>query len=241
MVPIMAMTKMKGELQERTGSPSGWITGIVAFATLTLLLFLPAGRLDWLEAWIWLGLTLTGALVVMAHVHRRNPGLAERRRRLGAGTPEWDRVMIMLLRLSFVAVLIVSGLDRGRYGWSSLGLGAPAAGAALVVVALLGIGWSMGANRHFETTVRIQEELEHRVIDQGPYRFVRHPGYLYLALLWEGSALMLGSAWALIPATVGVLVLVVRTALEDRFLLSRLEGYREYAGRVRSRLVPFVW
>jgi protein-S-isoprenylcysteine O-methyltransferase Ste14 len=149
--------------------------------------------------------------------------------------------VIGVLRLSFVAVLIVSGLDQGRHDWSSLGFAALAAGAALVAVALAGIGWSMGANPHFETTVRIQEELGHRVIDQGPYRFVRHPGYLFLALLWEGSALMLGSAWALAPATGGVLVLVVRTALEDRFLQSRLEGYRDYAGRVRSRLVPFVW
>jgi protein-S-isoprenylcysteine O-methyltransferase Ste14 len=229
------------EPQGQAGSPSGWTTGILAFATLTLLLFVPAGRWDWPEAWIWLGLMLTGVLAVMAHVHRRSPGLAKRRRRLGSGTPKWDRVVIGLLRLSFVAVLIVCGLDQGRFDWSSLGFAAFAAGAALVAVALAGIGWSMGTNPHFETTVRIQEELGHRVIDQGPYRFVRHPGYLFLALLWEGSALMLGSAWALVPATAGVLVLVMRTALEDRFLQSRLEGYRDYAGRVRSRLVPFVW
>jgi protein-S-isoprenylcysteine O-methyltransferase Ste14 len=235
------MTTSKDEPQGQTRSPNGWSTVVVAFGTLTLLLFLSAGRWDWPEAWIWLVLTLTGALVVMAHVHGRSPGLAERRRRLGAGTPDWDRVVIGILRLSFVAVLIVSGLDRGRYGWSSLGLGASAAGATLVAVGLAGIGWSMGANPYFETTVRIQKELGHRVIDQGPYRYVRHPGYLFLALLWEGSALMLGSAWALVPATFGILVLVMRTALEDRFLKSRLKGYRDYAGRVRSRLVPFVW
>lgn len=234
------MKKDETERQVRAG-PKQWTAIVVAFGTLALLLFLPAGRLDWPEAWLWLGLALTGALVVGAHVRGRNPGLAERRRKAGRGTPTWDRVVISLLRLSFAAILIAAGLDRGRYGWSALGPGALAAGIALVVVALVGIGWSMGANPHFETTVRIQEELGHRVAETGPYRFVRHPGYLCLALLWEGSALMLGSAWALVPATVGVLALVTRTVLEDRFLLSGLEGYRAYAGRVRFRLVPFVW
>jgi len=214
---------------------------IVAFASVSLLLFAPAGRLNWPAAWLWLSLVFGGALVVLAHVRRRNPGLAERRLRSGPGTPSWDRIIVTGLRLSFVGVIVVSALDRGRYGWSSPVWWLSALGAVLMSSALVGIGWSMGANPHFETTVRIQGEVGHRVIDRGPYRFVRHPGYVSLALLWLGSALMLGSRWALIPAGVGVLVLLLRTALEDRFLNEQLAGYVEYAGRVRYRFVPLLW
>ena len=99
----------------------------------------------------------------------------------------------------------------------------------------------MSVNKFAEITVRIQTERGHKVVDTGPYAIVRHPFYVGAFLWIAGIPLSLGSYWALIPAAITVLVVVVRTALEDRTLQSELPGYKEYAARVRYRLVPGVW
>ncbi len=101
--------------------------------------------------------------------------------------------------------------------------------------------WSMVVNPFFEKTVRIQTDRGHRVIDTGPYAFVRHPGYLGFVGWTLSAPLLLASAWAFVPAVLSVVGIVVRTALEDRTLQAELPGYPEYAARVRSRLIPGVW
>ena len=99
----------------------------------------------------------------------------------------------------------------------------------------------MVSNAFFVTTVRIQTERQHTVASGGPYRYVRHPGYLGTLLLHLGVPFMLNSLWAIIPASLFVLVVIVRTALEDKALHAELSGYKEYAERVRYRLLPGVW
>jgi protein-S-isoprenylcysteine O-methyltransferase Ste14 len=99
----------------------------------------------------------------------------------------------------------------------------------------------MAENPFFEKTVRIQSERDHYVIDTGPYRVVRHPGYVGLVPWVLSIPLLLVSARAFLPAGLAVISLLVRTALEDRTLHKKLPGYAEYAARVRSRLVPGVW
>jgi protein-S-isoprenylcysteine O-methyltransferase Ste14 len=101
--------------------------------------------------------------------------------------------------------------------------------------------WSMAANAFFAQTVRIQEDRGHTVATGGPYRYVRHPGYVGGILFQVATPLILGSVWALIPAGLTVCLTIIRTALEDRTLLEELDGYKEYAGRVRYRLLPGVW
>ena len=93
----------------------------------------------------------------------------------------------------------------------------------------------------FSKIVRIQTERGHTVVDTGPYRLVRHPGYAGMIVFMLASALALESLWALIPAALVAVVLVIRTALEDRTLLAELPGYRQYAQQTRYRLVPGVW
>ena len=109
---------------------------------------------------------------------------------------------------------------------------------------MLGFGfgsWALVSNAFFATTVRIQDERGHTVVSDGPYQYVRHPGYAGWGLSWVVTPLMLGSLWALIPAGLGAIALVVRTALEDRMLKEELDGYQDYAQRVRYRLLPGVW
>ena len=214
---------------------------VVGLSITVLPPFLAAGRLDWAGGWIWLATTFIGLAFVRAYVGRRNPGLPRRRSRIGEGTPGWDIALVNVLRLTIVGVLIVGGLDAGRFRWSPLPAWSQAAGVLLMGAGLLIAGLAMGTNPHFEATVRIQDDIGHTVVDQGPYRFVRHPGYAGIILMVAGTALVLGSAWALLPAGLGIITVVLRTALEDRFLRDRLTGYPEYASRVRHRLVPAIW
>ena len=99
----------------------------------------------------------------------------------------------------------------------------------------------MAANAFFSMVVRIQEDRGHAVATGGPYRYVRHPGYVGMMLSLLGTPLLLGSLWALVPAGLATCLYVVRTALEDRTLQEELEGYKDYAGQVRRRLLPGVW
>lgn len=214
---------------------------LIGLSITVLPPFLAAGRIDWVNGWIWIGITFVGLALVRVHVGRHNPDLPKRRSRVGAGTPVWDLVLINLLRLSIIGVLIVGGLDAGRYGWAPLPVWAQVAGALIMGLGLYFSGAAMGANEFFEATVRIQDDAGHHVVDRGPYRFVRHPGYAGITLMVPATALVLGSAWALVPAAAGVVTMVIRTALEDRFLHHRLAGYTDYSARVRYRLVPNIW
>src|SRR5262249_1350028 len=108
-------------------------------------------------------------------------------------------------------------------------------------LALAWVWWAMYVNRFFAPAILVQEDKGHRVISSGPYRVVRHPGYLGMAVGFTCSGLALGSYWSVLPVAGYVLLLVVRTAREDQVLLEKLPGYAQYAGRVRSRLLPGVW
>jgi len=155
---------------------------------------------------------------------------------VSAGRLDWTMAW-----LGPVAIALVAGFDL-RYGWqpevSPLVQGA---GALAVVFGYAVVLWAMATNRFFSGVVRIQEERGHTVVGHGPYALVRHPGYVGVSLAALGAPLMLGSAWALIPAAATIVVIVVRTAYEDRTLVRDLAGYEAYARRVRYRLLPGIW
>ena len=160
--------------------------------------------------------------------------------RFGKGTKTWDKVWAALFAPVMVAVHVVAGLDA-RDGLASLPRAAWPVGLAIFVLGSALLAWSMAVNPFFEKTVRIQRERGHRVVDTGPYAFVRHPGYVGFVGWILSTPLLLGSARALVPALLAVAGIVLRTALEDRTLLDELPGYPEYAARVRYRLMPGVW
>jgi protein-S-isoprenylcysteine O-methyltransferase Ste14 len=213
----------------------------ISILVLWAMIFVPAGRLDYVSGWICLVVMVIGFSAVTAHVAKRTPSLIRRRMKAGAGTPLWDRVFVINVQVLFAAILIVGGLDAGRYHWTSLPLWLQVSGLVLMVAGMLLVAWAMGQNPHFEATVRIQTDQNHRVIESGPYRIVRHPGYVAGIVLFIGIALVLNSAWALVPAFLLAANLVVRSWAEDRFLQENLKGYREFTNRTRRRLIPGVW
>lgn len=214
----------------------GLITALVFVGTFWL-----AGQWTWLRGWVLIGLFIVGRLISAPYLWRTSPELMKQRGQFGKGTKTWDVVVITLFGLTLLAVPVVAALDM-RYGWSAMPLWLWPIGAGFYACFVGVITWSMAVNPHFEKTVRIQRDRHHTVIESGPYRIVRHPGYIATILgLVLAMPLLLGAWWALIPALLSTACLILRTALEDRTLQQELVGYEEYTHKVRYRLLPGLW
>lgn len=220
---------------------------VVGFLVLLLvvpgLLFTAAGTVAWPMAWAYAVLVIAGSSGAHAALAVRHPDtLRERARGFGVpGAQRWDRWLAPLVVWGPVVAVVLAGLDH-RWGWSTItsptgqvvALGAALAGYLLA-------GWAMAENRFFVAVARIQPERGHTVVDTGPYRLIRHPGYAGALLGTLAIPFVLDSAWATVPAGLAAAALVVRTALEDRMLQRGLRGYPPYATRTRHRLLPGVW
>jgi protein-S-isoprenylcysteine O-methyltransferase Ste14 len=226
-----------------SGSVWKWLIKNIAFLfIMAFFLFVPAGSLNW--PWGKVLLVVYAASIGLSAIILvpRDSGLLAERSEVQAGAKKWDLAMS-----SFVALIgpllyfVVAGLDY-RYGWSStLPPEYHVTGLLLAAAGQLIITWAMFSNRFFSSVVRIQADRGHTVVSSGPYRYVRHPGYIGLALFHVGSALILGSLPAFIVVLLIICVTVIRTAMEDKALQKELAGYKEYAGRVRYRLLPGIW
>lgn len=204
-------------------------------------LFWSAGRLDWWAGWAALAVMLVWTVSTAWIIFRHRPDLLAERLGPRKGAKSWDVTIMSLLGLVQLARYIVAGLDQ-RYAWSA-GFSLAAQVAALGVGAL-GYGlviWATANNPFFSQIVRVQHERGQYVVTGGPYRFVRHPSYAGALLFELAVPVLLASWWSLALSGVNVLLLVLRTALEDRGLQIELDGYREYAGRVAYRLLPGIW
>jgi protein-S-isoprenylcysteine O-methyltransferase Ste14 len=196
-----------------------------------------AGRFDLPFVWALGGLlALHRGLTLLA----MDPSLIAERAWPGPGAR--DRVLRRLLVLCVFGQWITAGLDVGRFHWTE-GMPLALQGAGLLVLAAaLGVAsWAVASNRFFSSAVRIQAERGHTVVSGGPYRFVRHPGYLAGLVAAFSGSLVLGSWLSLIPTVSFAAIYLWRLAREDALLQRELAGYSEYAARVRFRLIPLVW
>jgi protein-S-isoprenylcysteine O-methyltransferase Ste14 len=223
-------------------------TAVIRFVFLGVLmltvLFLSAGRLDWWEGWAYTAVALVTMIVGRFYLIFTAPDQivermdAPQREQVKA----WDRFFVLLLGfLGPVVAWIVAGLDV-RYGWSpDLPLAVQLITLALILAGTTFSNWAMVVNRFYSSHVRIQEDRGHAVVDRGPYRILRHPGYAGDLVAWIAVPFFFSSMWVAIPSLVVILAYFVRTALEDRTLQEELPGYREYTGKVRYRLIPGIW
>ncbi len=213
-----------------------WIVGSA------VILFGASGRLDWIWAWVYVGICVAIVLFNAVVLLPTRRDVVAERAGAGEGAKTWDKWLGGAASLaSLVFGLLVAGLDA-RFGRTRpLHLRTHLLGAAGLVAGYALFTWAMTANPFFSTVVRIQKDRGHTVVDAGPYLAVRHPGYVGWLVTALAAPILLGSAWALLPAVVGCALMVVRTALEDLTLRRELPGYTDYAQRVRYRLVPGVW
>lgn len=208
---------------------------------LLALIFLPVGRLDWTPGWIFILFLFTVYGVAVLVLKRVNPAIFRARNRFQAGTKRWDVILVSLICLGLVAEIPVATLDSGRMSWSAMPISVVILGYILLGAGIALGTWAQAVNRFFEPGVRLQRERGQRVISTGPYAFVRHPGYVSAIMVFAGLALALASWWALIPAAWATALLILRTSWEDALLHAELEGYADYARRVRFRLAPGLW
>lgn len=215
---------------------------VVFYLFIAGALFIPAGRVDWVAGWVYVGLHALFAGGLTLWLARNDPGLlAERATAEQKKIPKVDRAILLVVRVLTVCLYVVAGLDAGRYNWSTVAVSARALGWVLGLAAGVMVAWVMRTNTFASAVVRLQAERGHHVIEDGPYRFVRHPMYLGNLCLFLGLPLILGSWWAYIPAVLLALAFLLRTAQEDRYLLTNLAGYADFSRRTRSRLFPGVW
>lgn len=212
----------------------------VTIAVMAVLLFLPAGTLEWARAWWYLAVFVAAILVAIVYIWRADPELFAIRRKPQAGSKPWDLAFVAVTLTSMAAILPVAGLDF-RFDWSQLPDGVVWLGYLLFVAGFWLTGWAQGVNRHFELTVRIQTDRGHKVVDTGPYAMIRHPGYIGGVALGFGTAVALGSLVAVIPAAICAVALALRTLAEEATLSEELEGYAEYMQKVRFRWIPGIW
>ncbi|MCA9928322.1 MAG: isoprenylcysteine carboxylmethyltransferase family protein [Anaerolineales bacterium] len=215
-------------------------TVILTFAIIYSLMFWAAGSLKWAAAWVFVIISVLNTLTIGIYVAWRNPELINERGRKSDKTKSWDKIFSAVFAPMIFLTPITAGFDF-RFSWSDMPM-------IITILAYIGVMpglilpyWAMLANKFLVTTVRLQEERDQYVVQNGPYRFVRHPMYTGAVLTYLTMPLALGSWWALIPGGIAIVSIIVRTALEDKTLQNELPGYTEYAKNTRYRLIPGLW
>lgn len=207
-------------------------------------LFLGAWTLDWPRAWVFLGVVFALAATLMFTLFPSRPELLDERYKppVQKGQPLADRVIVLVLLVSFFGLLVFTALDVFRFRL----LGGPSLAVAVLGLVLFAGGWIVMAlavrdNTFAALVVRHQEERHQVVVDRGTYAVVRHPMYGGGIPFFVGMPLWLGSYAGALLAAVPVAALVARVLVEERFLRGNLEGYDAYTRKVRWRMIPFLW
>jgi protein-S-isoprenylcysteine O-methyltransferase Ste14 len=226
--PVIKITRILGNL-------------LLVLSILAAILFLPAGSLEWVQAWIFIAILGIFFLLYIYWGIYKDPQQFQERSQISKNVKRWDRIIMGIYAGFLPTVFIVAGFDVVRFGWSEvpvpfqmlawLGL---CAAAALIL-------WTVAANTYLARYVRIQDDRGQKVITTGPYHYVRHPMYLGIMILFLSIGPVLGSCYALIPGAIIDILFIIRTAKEDKTLQEELEGYQDYARQVKYRLIPWIW
>jgi protein-S-isoprenylcysteine O-methyltransferase Ste14 len=216
---------------------------LLVMAILAGLLFIPAGRLNWLDAWIYIIAYGIFLLSYAAWGFLKDPAQLEERSQAQSAknVKPWDRVILFAYTVCLLALLVVCGLDAGRFRWTFIPPPVRGVGWIGMACAAALIFWCLTTNTYLSRVARIQADRGQVAITSGPYRYVRHPMYLGIIVLFVCSPIVLGSIWAVIPGGMICILFIIRTGKEDRMLIEELSGYSEYTQRVRYRLFPKIW
>ena len=217
------------------------VKGSLALVVMLALMFSIAGRINYWQGWVF---GVVNFFIVLT-LFLKFPDISEimkERTKPGSETKWWDKLLWAFFGPMNLAIIITATLDAGRFHWSRpIPLLIYPLGYVLYLLSSSLHFWAIKVNRFYTSTVSIQSEDGHEVIKSGPYRYIRHPGYLGIALMVVSIALVLGSLWAVVPSACVVVLLILRTVLEDSALQKELSGYPEYAKKVQYRLLPKIW
>jgi protein-S-isoprenylcysteine O-methyltransferase Ste14 len=217
------------------------LKGFVTNLVFSAILFLSAGRLDYTQGWIFLSINVLSTLLNYLTIHN-NSELINERSRPGEGIKSWDKLLLGLSALIYVIIIVLAGLDSGRFLWTmNFNWYISISGVILTLTGQILFLTARSQNTFFSSVVRIQKERGHVVCDTLLYRFVRHPGYLGMIISLMGLPLITTSIWSIIPTLIAIIILFVRTSLEDKTLINELDGYAGYTKKTRNKLIPLIW
>jgi len=212
---------------------------IFFLALIIAITFIGAGRIDYWQGWIYNGLNI---IFLMLSYFLLSRELMEERLKPKKGIKKWDKICSIVSAPVSFAILIISILDGGRFDWEPrIPILVVIIGVVVYTIGQIIVLWAKKVNKFFSIVVRIQKDRGQTVCKDGPYRFVRHPGYLGGLLYIIVTPFVLSSFWGLIPAVIAVVLLFIRTYLEDKTLQRELEGYTDYTNETRYRLLPGIW
>ncbi len=217
------------------------VRAFVSPVLFSIILFLCAGRLDYLEGWFYWCTNLLASLMHIIAL-RGSPDLAMERSKPGEGIKPWDKAILGLSAIALVVNIVLGGLDSGRFHWSPpLPWSVPLAGTFLTLAGQVIFLAAQRENKYFSSVMRIQKDRGHVVCTTGPYRIVRHPGYVGMIVSLIGIPMLLGSLVSIVPTVIAIVLLLIRTHLEDNALKNELDGYLQYAETTRYKLIPGIW
>lgn len=231
------------ETKQKTLPIVKWIQIILYLLFFPLLPILLSGRWDWWEAWVYALICIAGFVVSRLLVARKNPDLISERGKFlkNENTQSWDKILAPLVGLGGNLIPLIVGLEA-HYGQAHIfGLIPKIISVIFLLAGFAWSSWALVENRFFSGTVRVQTERGHQVVSSGPYHFMRHPGYAGALLTYLVVPVFLDSLWAFLPSGLLTILMFIRTRLEDDFLQTQLPGYKEYAQKVRYRLIPGIW
>ncbi len=217
------------------------LLGLGLLAVFISLWFWIAGRVTWVQGWIFLAVAVVYTNALEVWLARTNPELHRERRRRDGDYEPWDMLVVRFYNLLMAVMLVVAAIDSGRFRWSVVPIAAQVAAWVCLLAAALMIMHVVKVNPYLYRMVCIQRERGHVVITKGLYRLVRHPMYLGIVIVSFSAPIALASFWALVPGLFVAATIVYRAEREDRTLMEKLPGYREYAERVTRRLFPGIW
>jgi protein-S-isoprenylcysteine O-methyltransferase Ste14 len=229
------------ENRKKTNILAASLKVALGIAFIFAIVFLSAGTLDYWQGWAFVLVNAAILFISLAVLFDRAEMIAERQKP-GKGMKSWDKIYFAVTTPLYFFSLVLAPLDAMRFHWSPE---LPALVYAFSIAAYL-FGhslflWAKKENNFFSSVVRIQKDRGQTACMSGPYSIIRHPGYAGGILFGLVTPLMLGSLYAFIPSLVSAIAIVVRTHLEDKMLKEELPGYSEYAGKVKYRLVPWIW
>jgi protein-S-isoprenylcysteine O-methyltransferase Ste14 len=215
---------------------------IMGLMIIGAVLFGTAGTFRWPEAWIYIVIQFGWSAALTFYLWSHDPVLLEDRLKLTKkSAKKWDKVLTFASTPLYIFYLVIPGFDAVRYRWSHVSTAVKVVCFILVILAFILITWIMKENTYLSRFVEIQEDRGHKTITTGPYRFVRHPMYIGTSVLLLALPLALGSLYALFPLFFCIVLMLVRTHLEDKTLHEELEGYEEYAQKTKYRIIPGIW
>jgi len=214
---------------------------IQVFLTLLIqgiILFVAAGTIRWKWAWIFM---LLAVIILIINLFMIPAELIEERGRKKKDAKKWDKRLTSINIIPTILLYISCGLDY-RFKWTgNINIFINITGLILTFSGSMLFTWSMISNKFFSTLVRLQVDRQHTVASGGPYKYVRHPGYVGYMVMSFATPIALGTLWGLIFSGITGILFIVRTRLEDKDLNKELNGYAEYAEKVKYRLVPYLW